>query len=109
MLAVRPGDVVLIDEAGMAGTLLLDQLVQIVAARGATVRLVGDDRQLPAVESGGALRLIASQPGAPELTVLHRFRDPAEAAATLQIRAGNPVAVDGMPRVGGSVQDLGKR
>jgi hypothetical protein len=44
--------------------------------------------------TGGALRLIASQPGTPELSVLYRFRDPAEAAATLQLRAGDPAAVD---------------
>jgi conjugative relaxase-like TrwC/TraI family protein len=94
MFALHPGDVVLVDEAGMAGTFLLDQLVQIAASRGATVRLLGDDRQLPAVESGGALRLIAAQPGTPCLLVLHRFRDPAEAAATLQVRAGDGVAVE---------------
>ena len=58
------------------------------------MRLLGDDRQLPAVESGGALRLVAAQPGTPELTVLYRFRDPAEAAATLQLRAGDAAAVD---------------
>jgi ATP-dependent exoDNAse (exonuclease V) alpha subunit len=83
---LRPGDVVLVDEAGMAGTLLLDQLVQVAASKSAIVRLLGDHRQLPAVESGGTLRLIASQPGTPELTVLYRFRDPAEAAATLRSR-----------------------
>jgi conjugative relaxase-like TrwC/TraI family protein len=91
---LHPGDVVLVDEAGMAGTFLVDQLTQIAASRGATVRLLGDDRQLSAVESGGALRLIATQPGTPQLTVLYRFRDPAEAAATLQLRAGDPAAVD---------------
>ena len=47
----------------MAGTLLLDQLVQLAAARGAVVRLLGDDRQLPAVEGGGALRLVAAAAG----------------------------------------------
>jgi hypothetical protein len=92
--ALRPGDVVLVDEAGMAGTLLLDQLVQVAASKGAVARLLGDHRQLPAVESGGALRLIASQPGTPELTVLYRFRDPAEAAATLQLRTGDGTAID---------------
>ncbi len=92
--ALHPGDVVLVDEAGMAGTLLLDRLVQIAASRGATVRLLGDDRQLPAVESGGALRLIATQPGTPQLTVLHRFRDPAEAATTLKLRTGDGTAAD---------------
>jgi conjugative relaxase-like TrwC/TraI family protein len=94
MFRLHPGDVVLVDEAGMAGTFLLDQLVSIAAARGAVVRLLGDDRQLPAVEGGGALRLVASQPGTPFLTELYRFRDPAEAAATLKIRLGDPAAVD---------------
>jgi conjugative relaxase-like TrwC/TraI family protein len=91
---LHPGDVVLVDEAGMAGTFLLDQLTQIAASRGATVRLLGDDRQLSAVESGGALRLVAAEPGTPQLSVLYRFRDPGEAAATLQLRAGDPAAVD---------------
>jgi conjugative relaxase-like TrwC/TraI family protein len=92
--ALRPGDVVLVDEAGMAGTFLLDRLVTIVASRGAVVRLLGDDRQLSAVESGGALRLIAAQPGTPQLSMLYRFRDPAEADATLQIRTGDTAAID---------------
>jgi len=90
---VHPGDVILVDEAGLAGTFLLDRLVQLAAARGAIVRLLGDDRQLSAVESGGALRLIAAQPGTPQLTTVHRFRDPAEAAATLQLRTGDTTAI----------------
>jgi ATP-dependent exoDNAse (exonuclease V) alpha subunit len=94
MFRLGAGDVVLVDEAGMAGTFLLDELVSIATARGAVVRLLGDDRQLPAVESGGALRLIAAQPGTPHLTTLYRFRDPAEAAATLKLRTGNNAAVD---------------
>ena len=94
MFRLGPDDVVLIDEAGMAGTFLLDELVSIATARGAVVRLLGDDRQLPAVESGGALRLIAAQPGTPQLTTIYRFRDPAEAAATLQLRTGESSAVD---------------
>jgi conjugative relaxase-like TrwC/TraI family protein len=94
MFRLHPGDVVLVDEAGMAGTFMLDRLVQLASARGSVVRLLGDDRQLPAVEGGGALRLIAAQPGTPQLTELYRFRDPAEAAATLQLRLGDPAAVD---------------
>ena len=76
MYALHPGDVVLVDEAGMAGTFALDQLVAIASQRGAVVRLLGDDRQLSAVESGGALRLIAHESGAAELTALYRFTDP---------------------------------
>ncbi|MFJ6616201.1 MobF family relaxase [Kitasatospora sp. NPDC091335] len=91
---LNPGDVVLVDEAGMAGTLNLDNLVKIAAQRGATVRLLGDYRQLSSVEAGGALRLIAAEAGAVELTTLHRFSDKAEAAATLKIRTGDTAALD---------------
>jgi hypothetical protein len=97
MFRLGPGDVVLVDEAGMAGTLMLDQLDQLVrfaSSRGAVVRLLGDDRQLPAVEGGGALRLVASAPDTPVLTTLYRFRDPGEAAATLQLQTGDAAAVD---------------
>ncbi|MET8160368.1 MobF family relaxase [Sphaerisporangium sp. NPDC005289] len=94
MFALGPGDVVLLDEAGMAGTLTLDKLVQIAASRGAVVRLLGDHRQLGAVESGGALRLIATEAGAVELTTLYRFNDPAEAEATLKIRLGDSTGLD---------------
>ncbi|MFD0636360.1 ATP-dependent RecD-like DNA helicase [Catenulispora yoronensis] len=92
--ALRPGDVVLVDEAGMAGTFNLDRLVQIATHRGAVVRLLGDYRQLGAVESGGALRLIANEAGAVELSTLHRFQNPREAEATLKVRVGDSSALD---------------
>ena len=92
--ALHRGDVVLVDEAGMAGTFALDQLARIAAQHGAVVRLLGDDRQLSAVESGGALRLIAHEAGAVELTALYRFSDPAEAAATLKLRTGDASGLD---------------
>ncbi|WP_405018078.1 relaxase domain-containing protein [Kitasatospora sp. NBC_00070] len=91
---LNPGDVVLVDEAGMAGTLNLDNLTRIAAQRGATVRLLGDYRQLSSVEAGGALRLIAAEAGAVELTTLHRFSNKAEAAATLKIRTGDSTGLD---------------
>ncbi|WP_424534238.1 MobF family relaxase [Sphaerisporangium viridialbum] len=94
MFAINPGDVVLLDEAGMAGTLLLDRLAGIAAQRGAVVRLLGDYRQLGAVESGGALRLIATEAGAVELNVLYRFDNPDEAEATLKIRVGDSAGLD---------------
>lgn len=89
-----PGDVVLVDEAGMAGTPNLDRLVSLAEERGAVVRLLGDYRQLGAVESGGALRLIAQDAGAVELSAVRRFRDPAEAEATVQLRVGDTTALD---------------
>lgn len=94
LFALRRGDVILVDEAGMAGTFNLDRLRAIAAHHGAVIRLLGDYRQLGAVESGGVLRLIASDVGATELRTVHRFTDPAEAAATVKLRVGDTTALD---------------
>jgi hypothetical protein len=91
---VGPSTLVIIDEAGMADTLTLDDAVQFAIGRGASVRLVGDDQQLAAVGAGGVLRDIQHTYGALRLTELHRFTDPTEAAASLAIREGKPEALD---------------
>ena len=92
--AVGPSTLVIIDEAGMADTLSLDTAVQFAIDRGASVRLVGDDQQLAAIGAGGVLRDIKHTHGALRLTELHRFTDPAEAAASLALREGDPEALD---------------
>ena len=92
--AVGPSTLVIIDEAGMADTLSLDTAVQFALARGASVRLVGDDQQLAAIGAGGVLRDIQLSHGALRLTELHRFTDPAEAAASLTLREGKPEALE---------------
>jgi hypothetical protein len=84
---------VIIDEAGMADTISLDTAVQFIIGRGGSVRLVGDDQQLAAIGAGGVLRDIQASHGALRLTELHRFTDPAEAAATLAVRDGQPQAL----------------
>ena len=61
---LQPGDLVLIDEAGMAGTRKLDWVVRYARERGAVVRLLGDPSQMSAVEAGGALRLLVNDVGA---------------------------------------------
>ena len=92
--AVGPSTLVIIDEAGMADTLSLDTAVQFAIERGASVRLIGDDQQLAAIGAGGVLRDITHTHGALHLTELHRFTDPAEAAASLALREGKPEALD---------------
>ena len=72
----------IIDEAGMADTVTLDAAVQFAIDRGASVRLIGDDQQLAAIGAGGVLRDIKQTHGALHLTELHRFTNPAEAAAS---------------------------
>jgi conjugative relaxase-like TrwC/TraI family protein len=84
---------VIIDEAGMADTLSLDAAVRFIVQRGGSVRLVGDDQQLAAIGAGGVLRDIQASHGALRLSELHRFTDPAEAAATLALRDGQPEAL----------------
>ena len=93
-ISIRPGDVLLIDEAGMVSTRDFDALVQIAAERGALVRVMGDDRQLSAVGAGGALRLIDREVGAVHLDELFRFKNEQEAAATLHLREPTAVGKD---------------
>lgn len=85
-----PGDVVVVDEAGMAGTVRLRHILDDAREAGAHVRLLGDPAQLAAIEAGGALRLLAREVGAVELSTLHRFKTDGEAAATLALRDGPP-------------------
>ena len=68
--------------------------MQFAANRGASVRLIGDDQHLAAIGAGGVLRDIQQSQGAVRLAELHRFTNPAEAAASLALREGKPEALD---------------
>ena len=85
----RKGQLVIIDEATLAGTLTLDRLTALAAEAGAKVLLVGDWAQLQSVDAGGAFSLLASaRPDTPELTEVHRFTHEWEKAASLDLRHG---------------------
>ncbi|MFC8178724.1 MobF family relaxase [Rhodococcus sp. NPDC057297] len=86
---ITSGTMILVDEAGMASTHNLDRITRIAAERGAVVRLLGDPQQLAAVDTGGALRLIARESAAPELVDVHRFHDKEEAEISLRLREGD--------------------
>lgn len=91
----------IIDEASLSGTFLLDRLTQHAAAVGAKVLLVGDRHQHGAVESSGAFGLIAdSIEDRPELTEVWRFRNEWERQASLQLRLAEPEAIDEYARQG---------
>jgi conjugative relaxase-like TrwC/TraI family protein len=90
----RSGQLVIIDEATLAGTLALDRITALASAAGAKVLLVGDWAQLQSVEAGGAFTLLVSaRPEVPELTEVHRFSHEWEKAASLDLRAGRPEVV----------------
>ena len=90
---LRRGQLVIVDEASMAGTSELDTLTTQARQVGAKVLLVGDPAQLSPVAAGGSYRLLVSnRDDAPELVDVHRFRHEWERNASLALRAGGPAA-----------------
>jgi conjugative relaxase-like TrwC/TraI family protein len=88
-----PSLLLVVDEAGMAGTQDLAELIRTVTGAGGSVRLVGDTAQLASPAAGGILRDLVRSYGAVTLDAPVRFTDPAEAAATLAIRTGDPAGL----------------
>ena len=91
----RAGQLVIIDEASLAGTLSLERISALAADAGAKVLLVGDYAQLQSVDAGGALSLLVhDRTDAPELIDVHRFIHEWEKTASLGLRQGNPESID---------------
>ncbi|HJX78123.1 MobF family relaxase [Glutamicibacter sp.] len=97
---LNPGDIVLVDEAGMLGTPQFVTLILQAKKRGALVRAIGDDKQLSAVGAGGLLRLLNAEEQLVNLEEIHRFRNTdgtpnlEEAAASLALREAPAVGKD---------------
>ena len=86
---LEPGDVILIDEAAMVGNTSLAAVTEHAVEAGATVRMIGDPAQLGAVDASGAFELLhRTSPDPVELDRVWRFKDPAEADASLELRSG---------------------
>ena len=86
-----PNSVVVLDEAGMVGTRQLGILLDRASEVGAKVVLVGDPRQLPEIEAGGAVAGLIERLGAVELTGNHRQGAAWERMALDELRHGNPI------------------
>jgi hypothetical protein len=83
------GERVIVDEAGMLDQDTAIALLTVADEAQATVALVGDRAQLPAVGRGGVLDMAAHIQGSTfDMTGVHRFTDPAYADLTLRIRDG---------------------
>jgi conjugative relaxase-like TrwC/TraI family protein len=94
-VALRAGQLVIIDEATLAGTLTLDRISRIAAEAGAKVLLVGDWAQLQSVDAGGAFSLLVSERSdVAELTEVHRFVNEWEREASLDLRFGRSDVID---------------
>ncbi|WP_313556154.1 MobF family relaxase [Miniimonas arenae] len=90
-LDLREGQLVILDEASLAGTLALSTIAQHAAAVGAKVLLAGDPAQLDAVDAGGTFGLVVrSRDDAPTLLDVRRFHAEWERRASLRLRLGDP-------------------
>jgi conjugative relaxase-like TrwC/TraI family protein len=94
MWQLRPGQLLIVDEASLAGTLDLDRLREQAARAGTKLLLVGDHAQQSAVDAGGAFGLLARTGTPAELRSLWRFRHRWEAHATRRLRSGDPDVLD---------------
>ena len=84
-------DIVVVDEAGMVGTRDIARLVDLAQESGAKLILVGDPRQLPEINAGGAFGALAIRIGATELTENRRQCELWERHALDQLRAGDAI------------------
>jgi conjugative relaxase-like TrwC/TraI family protein len=83
-----PRAVLVVDEAGMVGSRKLTRLLQHAERAQAKVVLVGDDRQLAAIDAGGGFRALRLRLGASELTENRRQQQAWEREALDLVRSG---------------------
>jgi AAA domain len=84
-----PRTVLVMDEAGMLGSHKLGRLLDHAQRAGAKVVLVGDDRQLAAIEAGGGFRGLRLRLGASVLRENRRQQQPWERQALEAMRDGD--------------------
>ncbi|MGX5771756.1 AAA family ATPase [Microbacterium trichothecenolyticum] len=85
--ALRSGDRIVVDEAGMVDLHTASALAAVAAETGAGIAMVGDHLQAMPVGHAGAMACMTRRATAVvELTAVHRFRDPEYAALTLRMR-----------------------
>lgn len=92
---LRKGQLVIVDEASLAGSLSLDRITGLAAEAGAKVLLVGDYAQLQSTAASGAFAmLVHDRDDAPELVDIHRLINEWEKAASLGLQHGCTEAID---------------
>ncbi|MFF0495690.1 MobF family relaxase [Nocardia aobensis] len=93
MLQIDGRTLVIVDEHVKLGDDKRLRLFEFLTARDATIRCLGDDRQLPSIEPGGTGIDTTHNPATPTLNEVVRFASPAEARASLMLRDGDPAAL----------------
>jgi hypothetical protein len=92
---LRAGQLVVVDEASLASTFALDELMSAALDARAKVVLVGDGAQLSSVDAGGMFRTLVRERGedAPTLADVRRFKAAWEKEASLGVRRGTHAAL----------------
>ena len=104
--ALRPGDRVVVDEAGMVDLNTASALAAVADETGAGIAMVGDHLQAMPVGHAGAMACMTRRATAVvELTAVHRFRDPDYAALTLRMR--EPSSLDKALAIAGELEARG--
>ena len=88
---LAPGTVVVLDEASMAASRDLGELVEHVREANGKLVLCGDHRQLPSIRAGGAFRALAARTDPIELSDNRRQTQQWEREALDQLRDGTPI------------------
>jgi ATP-dependent exoDNAse (exonuclease V) alpha subunit len=83
-----PRTVLVVDEAGMLGSRKLARLLEHADQAGTKVVLVGDDRQLAAIDAGGGFRALRRRLGASQLVENRRQQQAWEREALELVRSG---------------------
>ena len=108
---VKPGDAILIDEAGMVSSENYATLVDIARATGVRLLAVGDPYQLGTVEGSSIFHNLLGEAPAASLTQVMRFgEDHKQAENSLALRLGDTSALDMFYERGwvheGSLEDM---
>ncbi|MGB7298142.1 MAG: AAA family ATPase [Burkholderiaceae bacterium] len=92
VVELTPGNVVVVDEAGMVNTSLMLRLTERVEQAGAKLVLVGDPEQLQPIQAGNPLRAFAQRHGYLELEGVRRQREAWQREATVNLARGDVAA-----------------
>ncbi|WP_298341823.1 MobF family relaxase [Ferrimicrobium sp.] len=92
----RQGQLIILDEASLVGTLELDELITMAKGAGAKIVLVGDPAQLSSVGAGGMFGALVREreDDVPRLGEVRRFYEEWEREASVGLRAGDVSAIE---------------
>ncbi|MFC3336797.1 AAA family ATPase [Flavobacterium palustre] len=88
-----PGDILVVDEAGMVGTRQMARVLAVAEQNQAQVVLVGDAEQLQAIEAGAVFRSLVERHGAMEISDVRRQQEGWQRQATRWLATGRTAEV----------------